>query len=141
MTVGESTEIVLKVNAVATGRQQKHGCTSVNRSAGYVSIVLPAGCTVTGGMAAAAARELEELQPPGQKPLLLDVTGVESISRSARAVFGSSRAASAVAVFGVSPVDRVIANFLLGGNFPPFPTKYFTRMDEAVSWLEAHADA
>ncbi|MBD7996042.1 STAS/SEC14 domain-containing protein [Arthrobacter sp. Sa2CUA1] len=91
-------------------------------------------------MAAQAAKKFEELQPQGLKPLLLDLTGVDSISRSARAVFGSSRAALAVAVLGATPVDRVIANFLLGGDAPSFPTKYFTRVDEAVAWLGTYAD-
>ena len=110
----------------------------VSAATGYVAITLPAGVVVTGGVAARAAAQFQELAPSGFSPLLLDITGVDSITRSARTVFSASRVVSAVAVLGATPVDRVIANFLLGGELLPCPAKYFMSRADAISWLGAH---
>ena len=109
----------------------------VSECAGYVKITLPAGHVVTGPVAAQAAEEFGELAERGAMPLLLDVTGVEAITRGARNVFATARSVSAVAVLGASQVDRVIANFLLGGDLPQCPTRYFSSSIEALEWLQA----
>ena len=106
---------------------------------GHVTIVLPAGEVITGGIAAQAAKEFEGLTGTGFAPLLLELTGVESLTRTARKVFGAARNATAVAVVGSSQVDRVIANFLLGGDLPPCPTRYFSSKSEALNWLRGKA--
>jgi hypothetical protein len=103
---------------------------------GHIILVLPAGEVVTGSMAAGAAEEVGRLAGAGQMPMLLVLTGVEAITRSARTVFSNARSLEAVAVLGVSPVDRVIANFLLGGNAQPCPTRYFSTEVEALDWLQ-----
>ncbi|MER2133556.1 MAG: STAS/SEC14 domain-containing protein [Arthrobacter sp.] len=105
--------------------------------AGYVKITLPAGHVVTGPVAAQAAEEFGVLAECGARPLLLDVTGVEAITRGARSVFATARSVSAVAVLGASQVDRVIANFLLGGELPQCPTRYFSSTSEALEWLQS----
>ncbi|MGW9402423.1 DUF7793 family protein [Arthrobacter sp. NPDC055585] len=106
---------------------------------GYVRITLPAGRVVTGPVAAQAAEEFGQLTESGEQPLLLDVTGVEAITRGARGVFAAAESVSAVAVLGASQVDRVIANFLLGGDLPQCPTRYFSSRSEALAWLESRA--
>lgn len=106
---------------------------------GHLTLVLPAGEVVTGSMAAEAAEKIESLAGVHRLPMLLTLTGVESISRGARDVFSSARSLSAVAVIGVSPVDRVIANFLLGGEVQPCPTRYFSGENEALDWLLRYA--
>lgn len=106
---------------------------------GPLILVLPPGEVVTGTMAAAAAEDIIRLAGAGKLPLLLTLSGVEAITRGAREVFNAARSLSAVAVIGVSPVDRVIANFLLGGEVQPCPTRYFSREAEARSWLERFA--
>ncbi|MSR98722.1 MULTISPECIES: STAS/SEC14 domain-containing protein [unclassified Arthrobacter] len=106
---------------------------------GHVTIVLPAGEVITGGIAAQAAKEFEGLAGTGFSPLLLELTGVESLTRTARKIFGAARNASAVAVVGSSQVDRVIANFLLGGDLPPCPTRYFSSKSDALNWLRGKA--
>lgn len=103
--------------------------------AGHIVLVLPAGEVVTGSMAAAAAEEVERLAGTGKLPMLLVLTGVEAITRGARTVFSNAASLQAVAVLGISPVDRVIANFLLGGNTQPCPTRYFSTETEALAWL------
>ena len=108
----------------------------VSGYAGYVKITLPAGHAVTAPVAARAAEEFGALAECGARPLLLDVTGVEAITRGARNVFATARSVSAVAVLGASQVDRVIANFLLGGELPQCPTRYFSSSGEALEWLQ-----
>jgi hypothetical protein len=68
-------------------------------------------------------------------PLLIDMATTESVSRAARAVFAKRCDASAIALLGSSAVDRVLANFFLGVNAAPVPTRFFTDDDEAVRWL------
>ena len=115
------------------------GYAEVSQDDGFISMVLPPGAVITGGIAARAAAEFQELAGAVDKPLLLELTGIESITRSARTVFGSARSASAVAVVGSTQVDRVIANFLLGGDLPPCPTKYFSSKFDALAWLGSRA--
>ncbi|WP_246657858.1 STAS/SEC14 domain-containing protein [Arthrobacter yangruifuii] len=106
---------------------------------GHLVLLLPPGGIINGSMAAGFADTIERLAVDGSLPMLLTLTGVESISRSARDVFGAVRCLAAVAVVGVSPVDRVIANFLLGGEVQPCPTRYFTGEDDALKWLSRYA--
>ncbi|MCQ1954418.1 hypothetical protein [Arthrobacter sp. zg-Y238] len=106
---------------------------------GHMVLVLPPGEVITGSMAAVAAEKIDRLAAPRRLPLLLTLTGVDSISRSARDVFSAARSLAAVAVIGVSPVDRVIANFLLGGEVQPCPTRYFSRESDALEWLKRYA--
>ena len=68
--------------------------------------------------------------------MLLVLTGVDSLTRNARHVFSSAQSVSAVAVLGRTPVDRVIANFLLGGSVQPCPTRYFSAEQDALEWLK-----
>ena len=103
---------------------------------GHLVLLLPPGEVVTGTMAVQAAERIEGLAGDRKLPLLLVLSGVESITRGARDIFSAARSLSAVAVIGVSPVDRVIANFLLGGEVQPCPTRYFSRETEALSWLK-----
>lgn len=103
---------------------------------GHLLLVLPAGEIVTGTMATMAAVEVDRLVGTSKIPMLLVLTGIEALTRNARTVFSDAASFEAVAVLGVSPVDRVIANFLLGGNIQPCPTKYFTTEPEALAWLQ-----
>lgn len=70
-------------------------------------------------------------------PLLIDMATTDSVSRGARTVFSQPCDASAIALLGSSPVDRVLANFFLGVNAAPVPTKFFTSRSAAVEWLAA----
>ncbi|MCC3277264.1 STAS/SEC14 domain-containing protein [Arthrobacter sp. zg-Y20] len=106
---------------------------------GHLVLELPPGEVVTGTMAEIAADNIIRMASSGKLPLLLTLSGVESITRGAREVFSAARSLSAVAVIGVSPVDRVIANFLLGGEVQPCPTRYFSSEADALIWLERFA--
>ncbi|MCQ1987817.1 STAS/SEC14 domain-containing protein [Arthrobacter sp. zg-Y844] len=106
---------------------------------GHLVLALPPGEVITGTMALQAAEKIQALAGASTLPLLLVLTGVDSVSRSARDVFSAARSLSAVAVMGVSPVDRVIANFLLGGEVQPCPTRYFSSEPDALGWLKRFA--
>ena len=106
---------------------------------GHLVLRLPAGEVVTRSMALEAAERIEGVAGGHKLPLLLILSGVESITRGAREIFSAARSLSAVAVLGISPVDRVIANFLLGGEVQPCPTRYFSRESDALLWLRGYA--
>lgn len=82
------------------------------------------------------------LQASGEeKPVavLMDLTDVASVSRAARTVFGDVTAVAAWALLGQTPVDRILAHFILGGDFKSCPARYFRSEAEAVNWLQEHA--
>lgn len=103
---------------------------------GHICLVLPPGEVVSGSMAAVAAAEVERLSDNRKLPMLLVLTGVEAVTKGARTIFNGTHSLEAVAVLGVSPVDRVIANFLLGGTTQPCPTRYFSVEQDALAWLK-----
>ncbi len=70
-------------------------------------------------------------------PMLVDMETTRTVTRGARAVFAIPCLASRIALLGSSPVDRMIANFFLGVNSPPCPTKFFTSRHMAVAWLQS----
>ncbi|MEO5317566.1 STAS/SEC14 domain-containing protein [Arthrobacter sp. CC3] len=67
--------------------------------------------------------------------VLLEITGVGSVSREAISVYSSAVTVSAFAILGSTPVDRVIAHGLLGLPLPACPSEYFTDEEEALTWL------
>ncbi len=71
-------------------------------------------------------------------PLLVDIRLVKSMSREARQFYSSEEVtnnASALAFLAESTISKLLANFFLGLNKPPYPTKLFTNEDEAIEWL------
>jgi hypothetical protein len=80
----------------------------------------------------------------GGKPctVLLQITGVGSISREAISFYSESTTVRAFAVLGTTPVDRVIAHGLLGLPRPSLcPTEFFLDPQDALRWLDRHAPA
>lgn len=100
-----------------------------------IRLVLPQGEHITEEIANTFAERARTEGGGVPRPVLIVISGIASLSREARAVFGRSRSASAIALVGSSAVDRVLANFLLGGQPPPCPTRYFGDEDTAVAWL------
>jgi hypothetical protein len=82
-----------------------------------------------------AMHNVNELCGDRRLPMLVDMATTAQVSRGARAVFGRPCQASRIALLGASPVDRVLANFILGINKLPCPTRFFTSRNEATSWL------
>jgi hypothetical protein len=80
--------------------------------------------------------ELLALTGGSRGGVLLEITGVGSVSREAIGVYSSAMTVSAFAILGSTPVDRVIAHGLLGLPLPSCPSEYFTDEDEALNWLQ-----
>lgn len=80
-------------------------------------------------------RDVNELCGDRRYPMLVDMATTAQVSRGARAVFGRPCQASRIALLGASPVDKVLANFFLGIDKLPCPTRFFTSRAEATAWL------
>lgn len=81
------------------------------------------------------ASEYREIRP---NLVICDSRGGSRVSRGARE-FGSSEAFSyvtAVALLVASPLSRVVGNFFIALNKPPFAAKLFTDEAKARSWLQ-----
>jgi hypothetical protein len=102
---------------------------------GITVMTLPAGEHISQHLAETKAAEARALAAGVPRPLLIDISGVKSIDRDARAVLGDARMSTAVALLGSSPVDRVLGNFVLGGRHPTCPVSFFASKSEAIEWL------
>lgn len=69
--------------------------------------------------------------------VLLEITGVESVSRDAVRFFSEAVTITAFAILGSTPVDRVIAHGRRGLPTPQCPTQYFSDEQAAMAWLRA----
>lgn len=108
---------------------------------GIVRIVLKPGARMTAEDGARARQELLALT--GSKPsvVLLQITGVGSVSREAASVYSGAKTVRAFAILGSTPGDRVIACESPGHPKPQCPTEYFTDLNGAFHWLLQHVPA
>lgn len=104
---------------------------------GILRLTWVRGASISEADAESAMAEVNALSGANRHPLLVDMATTADVSRGARNVFGRPCQASRIALLGSSPVDRVIANFFLGINKLPCPTKFFTSERDAVDWLKA----
>ncbi|MDI3242125.1 hypothetical protein QK292_11890 [Arthrobacter sp. AL08] len=102
---------------------------------GILEIVLPANAEIGGAEARVAGSAARRLANGQRMPVMLVITGVVGVSVEARHIYASSIAPSAFAVVGVSPVDRVIAHYLLRSPGETIRAEFFTSEAEAVQWL------
>ncbi|MCU1548995.1 MAG: hypothetical protein JWO29_1946 [Arthrobacter sp.] len=108
---------------------------------GILRLAWARGVVIDAPNAQLAMNRVNEMCRGRPTPLLIDMATTESVSRAARTVFSQRCDASAIALLGASPVDRVLANFFLGVNSAPVPTRFFTSRDQAVSWLTSQGHA
>lgn len=69
--------------------------------------------------------------------VLLQISGVESVSRDAFRFFSDAASITAFAILGSTSVDRVIAHGRRGLPLPQCPSRYFSDEEEALAWLNA----
>ena len=72
-------------------------------------------------------------------PMLVDLRGINSITKEARDHFsmkGRKPGILAIAMLIRSPVSSIIGNFFLGLNKSAVPTYLFTSEAKALQWLE-----
>jgi hypothetical protein len=109
------------------------------REHGIIELRLPPSQVIDGPQARAAAAAVRALAEGRRLPVLLVITGVVGVSAEARHAYATSIAASAFALVGESPVDRVIAHYLLRSKIETIPAEFFTSESDAVEWLRQHA--
>lgn len=102
---------------------------------GVIQLKWPRGVSISESDAEAAMQNVNALCGASRHPMLVDMATTAQVSRGARAVFGRPCQASRIALLGASPVDKVLANFILGINKLPCPTRFFTSRDDAMTWL------
>lgn len=103
---------------------------------GISRITLRPNARITEDDGTRTREELLALTGGARGGVLLEITGVGSVSREAIGVYSSAVTVSAFAILGTSPVDRVIAHGLLGLPLPVCPSRYFTDEDAALDWLQ-----
>ena len=104
-------------------------------STGLIHLSWASGVRIEEADARAAMAAVNKIAGDAEYPMLVNMAMTSSVSRAARAVFSIPCAASRIALLGASPVDRILANFVLGVHIPPCPTRFFTSWTEAMNWL------
>ncbi|MEP6979396.1 MAG: STAS/SEC14 domain-containing protein [Nakamurella sp.] len=97
------------------------------------------GVIISEPAARIAAAYVNQLSSDRRRPMVVDMSLTAAVTRQARTVFLEPGAASCIALLGRSPVDRVIANFVLGVSNLPCPTRFFTSETAALEWLSGVA--
>jgi hypothetical protein len=106
---------------------------------GIIHVRLPPNKEIAGAEARVAGAAVRALAGGRRVPVVLVITGVVGVSVEARQAYVSAIAASAFAVVGETPVDRVIAHYLLRSKTETIPARFFTSEAEAVTWLGQYA--
>jgi len=113
-------------------------CTFRRDPRGFVHAVMRPGCEMELDDAKENICALSEIGGGVRNPVLVDMRGVRTQSRDARAYLGgpeAERATLAVALLMGSPVSRVLANFFLRLTSQRYPTRLFTDEAAAIAWL------
>ena len=102
---------------------------------GILRLTWPRGSRIQQADAQRAMDRVNEICGEARHPMIVDMATTADVTRGARSVFAKPCQASRIALWGSSPVDRVIANFFIGIMKPPCPTRFFTSETEALLWL------
>jgi len=105
---------------------------------GIIEVALPPNREIEGPEARVAGAAVRTLADGRRVPVLLSISGVVGVSVEARQVYAGSIAASAFALVGESPVDRVIAHYLLRSRTETIPAEFFLSRTEALEWLRPY---
>ncbi|WP_285242254.1 STAS/SEC14 domain-containing protein [Pseudarthrobacter sp. fls2-241-R2A-127] len=108
--------------------------TVVLREDGIIHLVWNPHTRIEAADARAAMAAVLDLAPGNEYPLLIYMTLTASLSREAQAVF-NQRCATRIALLGTSPVDRILANWVIGAQKQPCPKRFFTSAHDATTWL------
>jgi len=105
---------------------------------GIIEVALPPNREIEGPEARVAGAAVRTLADGRRVPVLLSISGVVGVSVEARQVYAGSIAASAFALVGESPADRVIAHYLLRSRTETIPAEFFLSRTEALEWLRPY---
>jgi hypothetical protein len=106
---------------------------------GIIEVLLPANQEIQGPEARTAGQAVRSLAAGRRVPVILVITGVVGVSVEARQAYTGSIAATAFALVGETPVDRVIAHYLLRSRGESIPAQFFTSESAAIEWLRQYA--
>ncbi|MFF2030770.1 hypothetical protein [Arthrobacter sp. NPDC058192] len=106
---------------------------------GIIEVLLPPNQEIQGPEARIAGEAVRSLAAGRRVPVILVITGVVGVSVEARRAYTGSIAATAFALVGETPVDRVIAHYLLRSRGESIPAQFFTSESAAIEWLRQYA--
>jgi hypothetical protein len=72
-------------------------------------------------------------------PMLVEVAGIETLTRNALIQFAKELNITAMALAGPSLVDNIIAAHFTEIYHPLYPTRYFSSCHEALTWLSRYS--
>jgi hypothetical protein len=107
--------------------------------AGLIRVVYRPGMDVTPDDAKEDLAAIEKLAGGRKTPLLVDLRSVRSVARDARNHFAgedAERMVHAVAFLVDSSISKVIGNFFIGLNKPPYAAQLFTSEEPALEWCK-----
>lgn len=85
-------------------------------------------------------RAYDEIAAGEKRLLLVDMAVPYSTGPGVREYYATpeaGRCVKALAMVTPSSTTRIVGNFFLSLNRPPYPTRLFTNVDDAVKWLLA----
>jgi hypothetical protein len=85
-----------------------------------------------------AITKLADLFGAERHPIVVDLTGLKSMSRDARKYFAgpdTAKVQSAAALIIRSPMAKAIGNFFMGFDRALIPTRLCTSHEEALQWI------
>lgn len=102
---------------------------------GYLHVRWTPGAVVTEIEATALKNRAAELSAGRALPMLVEMASMKSIDRRAAEIFSAPWPLARMALVGASPVDSVIARFYASRHDHSCPTRFFTSLDEAMTWV------
>jgi len=113
---------------------------TVELSDGVILLRWSAGAVIGEKDARAAMARIMELRAGHDRPLLVEIRGIQWMDHGARSLLAGPWPLKRVAIIVSSPVDEVIVNFWRARHPPAYPTKLFASSQEAVSWFLGTVD-
>jgi hypothetical protein len=100
-----------------------------------------ANVTVTDHEAFSLVRRASALSPDTCPPMLVMLNEMVSLIRGGLKTLSHKLDIAAMALVGPSPVDRLLVSYFTKVHEPPYPTRHFTTVKEAHTWLTGHPHA
>lgn len=93
------------------------------------------GAVVTETDAEALESRAAKLSSGRTLPILVEMASLKWIDRRATEMFSAPWPLARMALVGTSPVGKVIASFYASRHNHACPTRFFTSIDDAMTWL------
>jgi hypothetical protein len=133
----QNTEISIKEEEKKWDEETRTSRVRIDEE-GIVRVVVKPNAEITLEDAKANVEAAVKISGGKKMSVLVDMRPLRSMTREARqhmAGEATAKIAKAQALLVDTGLSKIIGNFLLGLNKPPYPTKMFTSDTEAVEWL------